>query len=351
MLQRLWPDLGPTAPVNVQAVTGRVTAQLRKLWHLNHILAEDGEKTRADHRHHAIDALVVACAHGGYTQKLSRYFELEDVHRKGLGAKPNEAECPPPWPTIREDAAKSVAEIVVSHRVHRKVSGPLHKETIYGDTGREERANGPTYRLFVRRKPLEALTKGELQDIVDMRLRAIIVDWVAAHGGDPKKAFATFPRLGADSPFIRKARLYVKQQLALMAPVSTGYADMGNNHHVAIYQLANGRTDFDVVSLFEASRRLARREPIVQRRRDDNATFVMSLSIGDTLRLAKNPGQQPTMWRVQKIASKGQISLLDLADASPMEPSLFEPMVGGIVSRKGVKLSVDPIGRVRPAGD
>jgi CRISPR-associated endonuclease Csn1 len=143
----------------------------------------------------------------------------------------------------------------------------------------------------------------------------------------------------------------VKQQLALMAPVSTGYADMGNNHHIAIYRLPNGKADFDVVSLFEASRRLARREPIVRRRRDDGANFVMSLSIGDTLRFAKNAGQQPTMWRVQKIASKGQISLLDLADASPKEPSLFEPMVGGVVSRNAVKLSVDPIGRVRPAND
>ncbi|MCI0466551.1 MAG: type II CRISPR RNA-guided endonuclease Cas9, partial [Beijerinckiaceae bacterium] len=58
-LKRLWPDVGPTAPVNVQAVSGRVTAQLRRLWGLNNILSDDGEKTRADHRHHAIDALAV----------------------------------------------------------------------------------------------------------------------------------------------------------------------------------------------------------------------------------------------------------------------------------------------------
>ena len=62
-------------------------------------------------------------------------------------------------------------------------------------------------------------------------------------------------------------------------------------------------------------------------------------------------GQPATLWRVQKIASKGQISLLDLTDASPDEPSLFEPMVGGILARNAVKLSVDPIGRIRPASD
>ncbi|MDR2880322.1 MAG: type II CRISPR RNA-guided endonuclease Cas9, partial [Azoarcus sp.] len=73
MLKRLWPDVGPEAPVNVQAVTGKVTAQLRKYWGLNNILSADGEKTRSDHRHHAVDALVVACTHPGITQRLSTY--------------------------------------------------------------------------------------------------------------------------------------------------------------------------------------------------------------------------------------------------------------------------------------
>ena len=87
-LKRLWPDVGPTADRNVQPVTGKVTAQLRRRWGLNHILGDDGEKTRADHRHHAIDALVVACTHGGYTSKLSHYFEAESEYQRGRGAKP-----------------------------------------------------------------------------------------------------------------------------------------------------------------------------------------------------------------------------------------------------------------------
>ena len=77
----------------------------------------------------------------------------------------------------------------------------------------------------------------------------------------------------------------------------------------------------------------------------------MSLSIGDTVKFAKEAGREPTLWRVQKIASKGQISLLDLNDASPDEPTLFEPMIGGIISRNAVKLAIDPIGRIRPAND
>jgi CRISPR-associated endonuclease Csn1 len=69
------------APVNVQPVNGKVTAHLRKLWGLNHILGDTGEKNRADHRHHAIDALTIACTHPGVTNHLSRYWQIKDDPR------------------------------------------------------------------------------------------------------------------------------------------------------------------------------------------------------------------------------------------------------------------------------
>ena len=345
LLNRLWPDVGIEAPVTVQAVTGRVTAQLRKAWGLNNILAEDGEKTRADHRHHAIDALTVACTHPGMTSKLSRYLAAKD--------DPNAArpKLSPPWSNIRSDAEKAVAEIVVSYRVRKKVSGPLHKETTYGDTGEDVHSRGVTYRQFVTRKRVEALSKRELEEIRDPQVCKIVSDAAAMRGGDPKKAFPPYPRLTENGPEIRKVRLLSKQQLGLMAPVSTGYADLGSNHHIAMYRLSNGKADFEVVSLFEASRRLAKHEPIVRRIRKDGAVFIMSLSPGDTIRFAKEEGLLPVLWQIQKIASKGQISLLASTDASREEWSLFEPMAGGILSRKAEKLSIDPIGRVRIAND
>ena len=104
----------------------------------------------------------------------------------------------------------------------------------------------------------------------------------------------------------------MKQQASLMARTSTGWADLGSNHHVAIYRLPDGKVDFEVVSLFEATRRLAKRESIVRRERSDGARFLFSLSIGDTLKFAKDADGPPMHWRVQKIASKGQISVLDI---------------------------------------
>lgn len=342
-LKRLWPDLGPEAPVHVEAITGQVTAQLRKLWTLNNILADDGEKTRADHRHHAVDALTFACTHPGMTNKLSRYWQDRDNSR---AQKPV---LSPPWDSIRADAERAVAEIIVSHRVRKKVSGPLHKETTYGDTGEDVKTKTGTYRRFVTRKKVEALTKGELEEIRDERVREIVKDWVAARGDDPKKACPPYPRVGADGPEIRKLRLTKNQQLKLMAEVGTGYADLGSNHHIAIYRMPDGKTQFEVVSLFEATQRLARRQPIVQRERDDGAIFVMSLAAGDCVQF--DSGEKGGIWVVRKLSGNGQTFFKRATDATSAGENLWGPAPSTLTGPNVRKVSVDPIGRIRSAND
>ncbi len=347
-LKRLWPDIGPEAPVTVQAVTGRVTAQLRKLWGLNNILADDGRKTRADHRHHAIDALTVACTHPGMTNKLSRYWQAID---NPASTKPL---LPPPWPSIRAAAKQMVDKIVVSYKVRKKLSGTLHKETTYGDTQEDFSTKTGTYHQFITRKKVEALTKTELakdpevsgEGIRDDRTRRILQKWVDDYGGDPKKAFPPYPRLGETGPEIRKVRLLTKQQLSLMARVSTGYADPGSNHHIAIYRLPSGKTDFEVVSLFKASQRKARREPVVRKTRDD-AEFVMSLAPGEAIEFPD--GERKGVWIVTSVWSNGPIVIEGAADAAHV--TIFRPGATELLREGARKVSVDPIGRVRQAND
>jgi CRISPR-associated endonuclease Csn1 len=326
--------------VNVQAVTGGVTAQLRKLWGLNNILSDDGEKTRADHRHHAIDALVVACVDPGVTNRLSRYWQAKDDPR----ATPPRLD--PPWATIRTDAEKAVAQIIVSHRVRKKVSGPLHKETVYGDTGDNIKTKSGVYRQFVTRKKVEALSKGEIADIRDAKVRDAIAALVAARGGDPKKAFPPYPRLGENGPEIRKVRLVSKQQLTLMAPVSTGFADLGNNHHIAIYREAGGKSSFEIVSLYSAVQRLSKMEPVVKRE-SGVRVFVMSLSAGDAVEFAE--GENKGVRIVQSVWSSGVVVTLDHRDADGA--SVWRPSAGSLLGSNARKVSIDPIGRVRPARD
>lgn len=347
-LKMLFPDLGQAGEVRVATLSGRVTSRLRHNWGLNNILSDSGEKTRADHRHHAIDALVVALAHPGYTQRLSRWFQARDA------ASPQpEPPLDPPFADVRAQAETWKDRIVVSHRVRRKVSGPLHKDTTYGDAGPADGSGGIAYCWFVTRKPVEALTKSVLADDdawPDAHVRDRVRAWVETHGGDPKKAFVNgYPTVSDGGAPIRKVRIRVKQQQKLMAPLKNGYADLGNNHHALIYIRPNGKPDFRIVSLFEAATRLRQGLSPIDCSDKEDLKFRMSLAAGDTIRLT---GDRSGLWIVRKLSANGQLTLWPINDTdAEKHKTIFEPTIGGMVSRGLEKISVDPIGRIRPARD
>lgn len=344
-LKALFPDLGQTGEVRVATLAGRVTARLRHNWGLNHILSDSGEKTRADHRHHALDALVVALAHPGYTQRLSRWFQARDA------ATPQpEPPLEPPFPNVRMQAEAWKDRIVVSHRVRRKVSGPLHKGTTYGDAGAADGSGSVEYRWFVTRKAVEQLSKSLLEDDnawPDAHVRDRVRTWVEERGGDPKKAFAKgYPTVSDGGSPIRKVRIRFKQQQKLMAPLKNGYADLGNNHHMAVFSHTDGRTETEIVSLFEAADRLRRHQPVI-RKTLNGAPLAMSLAQGDCLSFPD--GKLKGLWIVQGVWSSGQVVLWQANDATGA--TVFRPTAASILKSGGRKVSVDPIGRIRPARD
>ncbi len=366
-LKRLWPDVDIEPRATVQSVTGRVTAQVRRLWGMNNILSDEGEKTRADHRHHAVDALVVACTDPGITQRLSRYWQAKD----DPAALPPRLD--PPWSTIRPDAERLVTDIVVSHRVRKKVSGPLHDEMPWGYTGQDTVKDGKKFGIYAKRMPVEKLSLETLKInrveemsrnakfvVRDEAVRKALLAHLEAAGAPPAKAYPPYPRVSLDGPEIRKVRVLTIQQRDLMAPVSKagnssadqerrplGFADPANNHHIAIFRLPDGRADFEVVSLFEASRRLAKGEPIVRRSRGDGAVFVMSLAPGDTVKFPQS--EKKGFWIVQGAWANGQIVLEHANDAA--HSTTTRPTPGALLRDSVHKVSVDPIGRIRPAND
>ena len=342
-LKRLWPDDGKAAPV--ETVNGRITAQLRHQWGLNAILNPDGEtKTRADHRHHAVDALAVALASRSFVKRLSDWHKANE-----FGVRPPRLDIP--WKGLLEQTKAAVTSIVVSHKARRKVSGALHAETILGDTGLDDKTKSGVYRLFVTRKAVERLSKSEIDTIRDPAIRDLIVKHVVERGGEPKKAFPPYPRLpvanGHDGPEIRRVRLSIKQQLDLMVPVGTGYADAAANHHIAAYRKMDGTITADIVSLQKAAQRIANRQPVVSRVALDGATFVMSLAAGDVIEFPNNH-PHAGLRVVTSVWSSGVVVTEAINDA---EGHPWRPSVASIVNAGAQKVSIDPIGRVRPARD
>ena len=163
----------------MQVSAGRTTAYLRNAWQLNGLLKDGDVKTRSDHRHHAVDAIVVALTTPGTTKALSDAAQ----HARRPGVFEN---VPLPWKGFVEAVREALGKIVVSYRVSRRVNGPLHEETFYGVI-----KTGPDQCKAVVRKPIENLTAADIEhgSIVDKAVRESVAAKLKELGLPPTKAF------------------------------------------------------------------------------------------------------------------------------------------------------------------
>lgn len=358
---------------------GMHTADLRHHWGLDKILRDDGLdlKNRDDHRHHAVDAIVIALTN------RSRLQQLAKLYRHG-----GERELlPEPWPGFRMAVEQAVNRINVSHRVQRKVCGALHEETIYGPTEKPCRKRGENRpwakdwieqdELFVHRKPLEALTLAEVEHIRDVRVRELVNQRLERYGikagrkkrGEkgkteniPKEAWKEplllTPRKGQSRgrPAVIKTVRVVKKEETIQ-PIRSGsaYVKPGSLHHLCIfeYQDERGRRKREpkFVSMIEAARRRKLGEPIIQRRHPDrpDACFVMSLCAGEMV-LLRHKGHE-ALYRFTTAASTSWqmwFRLHTVAGKSSDKRGVVSKMPDTLDARK---VTVDRIGRLRWAAD
>ena len=71
---------GITGPYKVRTVPGRLTEMIRAKWGLNSLLPDHNftdRKNRADHRHHAIDALVAGLTDRSLLQAMASAYDEE----------------------------------------------------------------------------------------------------------------------------------------------------------------------------------------------------------------------------------------------------------------------------------
>ena len=195
----LYPDKGEGSS-NVWVSPGQLTEMVRRKLGLNELLDDHnyagGKKNRLDHRHHAIDAIVIAIVDRGMLQKIAHESGLEGQEGR------ERIHIPPPWDGFREDVRETVRGIIVSHRADHgtaghgtnSTAGRLHNDTAYGLTGMTD-AKGNT--IVVRRKPLASLKPADLPNVRDSDLSVALHR--ATEGLDGKafeRALADFPTHG-----------------------------------------------------------------------------------------------------------------------------------------------------------
>lgn len=350
-LQQLYPKEERLS--RVLATNGRATAHLRTAWQLNRILHDGPGKSRDDHRHHAVDAICVALTSRATIRELSNAAKswAEQSVRGGVFRQ-----VPAPWVSFEQDVRTAIDRIVVSRRVSRRVSGPLHEETHYGLITEPHGDKKSAALLAVVRKRLADLNASSILDIVDPAVREAVR--TAAGEREPKIVFkegAPYPLLktkaGASIP-IKKVRIRVR----VSSPHSfspSRQVKLGGNHHLEIVESKNskGQTLWKgkIISLFEAYTRLSKKQPLYWADLKEGEKPVFTLVQGDTICVGKEKF-------VLTGISKGKYECRGINDArktteirNQKQRIVFSDKL--LLARAAQKLSLSPIGEVSIARD
>lgn len=361
---------------SVYVIPGRMTAMLRRLWGLNSLLPDhnfvenehsNAPKNRLDHRHHAIDAAVVAVTTRGLMQQIARTAGLaedKDLDRLFEDLKQ-------PWEGFREELGEKLAAVTVSHKPdhgrkgrpapgHDVTAGRLHNDTAYGLTG-ETAADGKTP-IVVHRVPLTSLKPGDLTDplrIPDEALRDALYRATEGLSGKPfEQALARFA--ATDPVFKGIRRVRVREPLNVI-PVrdkaGRAYkAYKGDaNARFDVWRMPDGKWTADIVSMFDAHQPAQ-----ADRRPHPAARKMLSLRQNDMIAIERD-GSPPQVVRVVKFSTIGAIALapdneagaLKARDATSNELDPFKYVyssAGGLKKLRARQVRVDPLGRVFDPG-
>lgn len=364
--------------VDVVPVKGQMTAELRHMWGLNSVLRTDelDLKNREDHRHHAIDALVVALTSRSAMQQLARV--------RGTAVP-----LSPPFAEFRTSVVAIVNSINVSHRATRDISGQLHEETLYGAT-QKVRENVSDERLvrghartwteddnvYVVRKNLQSLSLNEVENIRDERVREVVKRRLEQFGitagrrergsgsgskippnvwEEPLYVTSRHSRSHRQPNPIRKVR--VLKSDATIRPIRGGATNVkpGNTHHIEIYELrpdnqGRRRRVLYAVSMLKAAELAKSGSRLVVRNHPDfpDAQFIMSLSAGECIQATIRGVTSIFVFRTAA-STQGQIYFALHTDAR--KSSDYRKFVVNANTLDGAKVSVTPAGKIRRSGD
>ncbi len=341
---------------DVWVTPGRFTSDLRWAWGLDSVLAghnrEEGGgpvKNRDDHRHHAIDAVVIALTDRGLLQHVATVAARseERFDKRYL------AGIDDPWDKFRDTVRDSIERIVVSHKPDHGVQGALHNDTAYGVV---EPADDKGRSLVVHRVPLNSLKPKQLDNIRDPLIREQLKDKAA--GLEGKNFTDALVAAGeAMTPPVRKVRIV--ERLSVIPTVTDGNGKVlktykgDANYCYDIFLGDKGKWTGRVVSRFQANQKIFTSDA---RALPDGTPLIMRIRGNDMV--AVGMGAARRIMRVVKF-STGQIVLADHREGGALksrnddkEDSFkYETVSPSSLQKLKVRLvHVDPSGRLFDPG-
>lgn len=258
----------------VYAVNGAITGYLRKRWGL--------EKSRETDKHHAQDAVVVACCTDGMIQKISKNvqgrelayaenFQFIDIETGEIRDRYNftreewdreyGVKISMPWDWFKKELEMRMADnpmyffddlrkmgypyqekvepIFVSRMPNHKVTGAGHADTIRSPRHYKEKG------IVLSKTDIKQLKldkNGEIQDYYDPDSDRLLYEALKKQlnlfGGDAKKAFEKEfhkpKKDGSEGPIVRKVKLVKKLTMGVEVNGGTGIAENANGSMIRV---------------------------------------------------------------------------------------------------------------------
>ncbi|MEO6276367.1 type II CRISPR RNA-guided endonuclease Cas9 [Roseateles sp.] len=311
-------------PAGTRVIPGQMTAMLRAKFGLNDILGLNGEKNRNDHRHHAVDACVVAVTDQGMLQR----FAQASADARGKGLDRLVEAMPDPWPTYREHVRRAVNAIWVSHKPDHGFEGAMHEDTTY------------------RPPHLDPKNMWRTRGIGGNKPNEKNADSKAMVGFSGPPGLQRHPRDEAGQPLPYKG--YVASPKFCM--------DIVRND--------KGRWEGEVVSTFEVYQLVSELGRDAAMARIQSKSFsisgkplVMRLQGGDMVRLEDDEGRHVVL-RVVKMFGSGQVFFaphneanVDARNADKQDLFAYSSkMAGSLQKARGRRISISPSGELRDPG-
>ena len=307
----------------VDTLKAGVVHEVKDIWGLK-------DKSRDNHVHHAIDAVVVACLNKDFYDQLAHYYEeFERFNKYGE----SEPEAPQPWDGFdRYLNAEIQNEVLIAHlhkddtlkQTYKKLRkrgklvcgedgtplmvkgdsarGQLHQETVYGVIQlppEKGKGGAPTEKKSVVRKFVRDLDKKDIDNIVD----PVVREAVRAQFEDRKEGVIWLNKEKGVS--IKKVRLITRSKVDSLIPIrkhrdapaqdykSHQMVANGSNYITALYRgevNGNPKASWKVVSAYEAvkAQRLGLWEDILPKMDDKGLELKHVLKSGTHVLFLKN---------------------------------------------------------------
>ncbi|PKQ10603.1 MAG: type II CRISPR RNA-guided endonuclease Cas9 [Alphaproteobacteria bacterium HGW-Alphaproteobacteria-1] len=365
-ISRTYLDTLFTEGGHVRVVPGRLTEMLRRHWGLNSLLSDAKRgavkaKNRTDHRHHAIDAAVVAATDRSLLNRISR--AAGQGEEAGQSAELIARDTLAPWDGFRSDLEVQLGRIIVSHRAdHGRIdkearkqgkdstAGQLHQETAYSIVD-DMHVASRTDLLSV--KPAQLLDEpGRSGQVRDPQLRkALRVATGDKTGKDFENALRDFAAKPGPYQGIRRVRiikpLQEQARVSVPAQVPIKAYQGGSNHVFEIWRLPDGRIEAQVITTFEAHSMEGEKRPHPAAKR------LLRVHKGDMVALERDG--RTVIGHVQQMHIKNGLFIVphneanaDARNSDNTDPFKWIQIAARPAIAAGIRrVAVDEIGRLR----